>query len=85
MDKHVEEITFLSFICPNCHQEIEAPADTANHEAECPTCAALITIPLESAPNTVWAKPEAQVKGPSQSQIDAMKSRTIRIELQDSW
>ncbi len=37
MDAHVEETAFLSFICPACHQEIEAPSDMANQETECPT------------------------------------------------
>ena len=82
---HVEETTFLSFICPNCHQEIEAPIDMANREAECPTCATLITVPLASAPGTIWANPNAQNSSPSQAQTDAMKSRTIRIELPDNW
>lgn len=85
MDSGVQETTFLSFICPGCHQEIEAPSDMANQETECPTCAALITVPPVSAPGTLWATPERINPGPSQAQIDAMKSRTIRIELPDSW
>jgi DNA-directed RNA polymerase subunit RPC12/RpoP len=85
MDAHVEETAFLSFICPACHQEIEAPADMANQESECPACAAPITVPAVSAPGTLWSTHDAADKGPSQAQIDAMKSRTIRIELPDSW
>ena len=85
MDLGAEETTFLSFICPACHQEIEAPSDMAAQETECPTCAAIITVPAESEPGTLWAKPTAPLSGSSQAQIDAMKSRTIRIELPDSW
>ena len=40
MNVEVEETTFLSFICPACRQEIEAPADMAEQETECPACAA---------------------------------------------
>ncbi len=85
MNAHVEETAFLSFICPGCHQEIEAPVDMASQETECPTCAALIHVPDESEPGTLWALPATQVNGPSQAQKDAMKSRTIRIELPDNW
>jgi len=85
MDVHVEETAFLSFICPACHQEIEAPADMAGHETECPACAAPIMVPVASDPGTLWGKPTTPGAGPSLAQIDAMKSRTIRIELPDSW
>jgi len=85
MDAHVEETAFLSFICPACHQEIEAPSDMANQETECPTCAARISVPAVSEPGTLWGSPATKSDGPSQAQIDAMKSRTIRIELPDSW
>jgi len=71
MGAHVEEPSFVSFICPGCHQEIEVPSDRVGIESECPTCAALFTIPDDPA------------KRPSKAQIDAMKGRTIRIELPD--
>lgn len=85
MDRHVEETAFLSFICPACHQEIEAPIDMAEQETECPTCAALIKVPSVPEPGTLWGVPITKNAEPSQAQIDAMKSRTIRIELADSW
>lgn len=85
MDARVDETAFLSFICPACHQEIEAPTDMANQETECPTCAALITVPNVSEPGTMWGAPSAPSRSPSKEQIEAMKSRTIRIELPDSW
>ena len=84
MSAHVEEVSFLSFICPQCRQEIEAPADLAGQETECPACAAHIAVPSASAPGTLWSPHEAN-SAPSQAQLDAMKSRTIRIELPDNW
>ncbi len=85
MDACVDETAFLSFICPVCHQEIEAPINIANQETECPTCAALINVPGVSEPGTMWGGPAAPNRNSSKEQIEAMKSRTIRIELPDSW
>ena len=84
MNAQVEEVSFLSFICPQCRQEIEAPADMAGQGTECPACAAHIAVPDASAPGTLWGSHAAN-SAPSQTQLDAMKSRTIRIELPDSW
>ena len=81
MNADVEETVFLSFICPACRQEIEAPADIANLETECPACAATIRVPSESEPGTLWGKPLQQHPTMTPEQIQAMKSRTIRIEL----
>jgi len=85
MNAHDDETVFLSFICPACRQEIEAPADMAEQETECPTCASLIHVPSGSEPGTLWGEPLAKKTGPSKEQVEAMKSRTIRIELPDSW
>jgi ribosomal protein S27E len=81
MNADVEDTVFLSFICPACRQEIEAPADMANLETECPACAATICVPSESEPGTLWGKPAPQHPSMTPEQIQAMKSRTIRIEL----
>lgn len=72
MNAHVEETSFVSFICPSCRQEIEAPVELIHRETECPACAATIRVP------------DAHER-PSRSQLEAMKSRTIRIELPDNW
>lgn len=72
MNAHVEETSFISFVCPSCRQEIEAPVELANQETECPACAALIHVP-------------AVHERPSHAQLEAMKSRTIRIELPGNW
>jgi DNA-directed RNA polymerase subunit RPC12/RpoP len=85
MNANVEETVYLSFICPSCRQEIEAPADLAGQETECPACAAPISVPAESEPDTLWGVFPASHGGLSPAQIQAMKSRTIRIELDASW
>lgn len=61
---------FVSFICHGCHQEIEALMETVGQQVECPACGSKLIVP----------SPE---QAPTQAQIDAMKSRTIRIELPD--
>ena len=65
-----EEKHFVSFICTSCRQEIEADASKVGQTVECPACGAHLVV----------APPE---QTPTQAQLDAMKSRTIRIELSD--
>ena len=63
---------FVSFVCVSCRQELEAPSDMIGQAVECPSCGArLVVMPPESG------------EASSQAQADAMKSRTIRIELGD--
>lgn len=62
--------SFVAFICSVCHQEIEAPVSMAGQQVECPACGAKLTVPTPD-------------QAPTQAQLDAMKSRTIRIELPD--
>ena len=65
-----EENKFVSFICVSCKQEIEAAKEMVGQTVACPACGArLVLVPPE--------------QGPTQAQMDAMKSRTIRIELPD--
>ena len=72
---------FTSFLCPSCRTEIEASLDMCGTETECPACGARITVP----------KPEAGADGvvrhgsgdDSMTRTQAMKGRTIRIELGD--
>lgn len=67
-----DENSFVSFVCVSCRQELEAPRDMVGQTVECPSCGArLVVMP----PETGGAS--------SQTQVDAMKSRTIRIELGD--
>lgn len=65
-----DEKSFISVVCPACHQEIEVDASMAGQKVECPACGA-----------SVSALPPDQ--GPTAAQLEAMKSRTIRIELPD--
>ena len=68
--QNAENDKYVAFICTACHQEIEAPEDTAGQQVECPACGAKLVVPDRS-------------QAPTQAQLDAMKSRTIRIELSD--
>jgi len=70
---------FTSFLCDHCHTEIEATLDLIGQETECPACGAKLTVPDNR---------DDGVKRHSADDIDpnrtqAMKSRTIRIELGD--
>ena len=60
----------MSFICTSCRQEIEAAASMIGQTVECPACGAHLIV----------VSPE---QTPTQAQLDAMKSRTIRIEISD--
>ena len=70
---------FGSFRCDKCHTEIEASPDMIGQETECPACGAKIVIPEPEADDVV-----RHVAGDDDPEaIEAMKSRTIRIELGD--
>ena len=71
---------FVSLICPACHQEIEASKDMLGQQSECPSCGARITVPAQSEEGTS-RNPLSRNAGPTEAQRAAMKSRTIRIEL----
>ena len=88
----------ISFCCPQCHQEVEAPGEMAGEEAECPTCGHVIKIPYASEAGTVHgaAAPNADMgeKPSIEKQIvsameaaklypSALKNRTIRINASD--
>ena len=73
------ETNYTSFRCPNCHTEIQASLDMIGQETECPACGTKMTIPDDRADGVTRhgvgdADPDA---------IQAMKRRTIRIELED--
>ena len=85
MSIHAEETVFFSFICPSCQQEIEAPSGMANLETECPSCATLIRVPFASELEKTKERTCTKDSTASQTQIEAMKSRTIRIELSNNW
>ena len=88
---------FISFRCKACSQEIEAPMDMALVESECPSCGNSLKIPPVSEPGTIWGGPlegtaagngatsEAPLSSAEEAALEAMKSRTIRIELPDDF
>jgi DNA-directed RNA polymerase subunit RPC12/RpoP len=71
---------FTSFCCKSCSTEIEASLDMIGEETECPACGAKIIIPDNSEPDGVMRF------GPDDMSLaneQAIKSKTIRIELSD--
>ena len=70
---------FVSFRCVVCRTEIEASPDMVGQETECPACGARIVIP--SPDDDTVVRHAAGDDDPDS--IEAMKSRTIRIELGD--
>ena len=68
-----DESNFVSFVCSSCKQELEAPSNMVGQSVECPSCGAHLVV----------APPVPAQQPSSQAQLDAMKSRTIRIELGD--
>ena len=86
----------VSFCCAACGQEMEAPFDMAGTASDCPACSGSIEVPYISDPGTIWGAPlpTADASAPlrestplteeqSLAKHEAMKSRTIRIELLD--
>ena len=70
---------YTSFLCTSCHTEIQASPDMVGLDTECPACGAKIRIPAPDADDVV--RHAAGDEDPET--IEAMKSRTIRIELGD--
>lgn len=66
-----DENNFVSFVCASCRQELEVPRDRVGQTVECPSCGARFVVAAATASTA------------TQAQLDAMKSRTIRIELGD--
>ncbi len=71
---------FTSFLCPSCNTEIEASLDMIGSDTECPACGGKITVPDSSKDDGVVRHGAGD---DSCSRTQAMKSRTIRIELGD--
>ena len=73
------EDEFISFICDKCHTEIEATPDLVGQSTECPACGARLVIP-DNRDDGLARHDSADVDPDA---VQAMKSRTIRIELGD--
>ena len=80
----------VSFRCPGCGQEIEAPSEAIGMEAECPMCGRIVVVPKTSDPGTMYG-PAAGDGTKSSSEVvtaeeaeemepEALKNRTIRID-----
>ncbi|MBO6168217.1 MAG: hypothetical protein J6P13_07745 [Kiritimatiellae bacterium] len=79
---------FFSFLCPNCHSELEVTPDMIGEHTDCPACGAGITIPKPEAAEAASGLGadgivrHGQGDG-SSAKSQALKGRTIRIELGD--
>ena len=73
---------FTSFLCPSCRTEIEASLDMCGTETECPACGARIIVPSATATAADGVLRHTQ-SDDSKAHTQAMKGRTIRIELGD--
>jgi len=71
--------SFTSFRCPHCHTEIQASPDMIGQQAECPACGTSITIPPDESDGVR----RHDMDDTDESLVNAMKSRTIRIDLGD--
>ena len=75
----MNEDGFIGFRCDHCHTEIEASPDLIGQETECPACGAKFTVPDNRDDGvTRHAAGDDDI-----TRSQAMKSRTIRIELGD--
>ena len=73
------ETNYTSFLCKKCRTEIQASLDMIGQETECPACGTKLQIPDAQSDGVMR-------HGPGDADpdtIQAMKSRTIRIELED--
>lgn len=70
---------YSNFLCSSCGTEIQASPDMVGLETECPACGARIVIPAPEPDGIV----RHRAGDDDPETVEAMKSRTIRIELGD--
>ena len=80
----------ISFKCPGCGQEIEAPLDAIGLDAECPMCGNIVVVPAKSEPGTMYGpsagevpkavEPVVSAKDAEEMDPAQLKNRTIRID-----
>ena len=73
------ETNYTSFLCKKCQTEIQASLDMIGQETECPACGTHMIIPDIQADGVLRHGPDDA----DPDAVQAMKSRTIRIELED--
>ncbi|MBP5791108.1 MAG: hypothetical protein J6W80_02485 [Kiritimatiellae bacterium] len=77
-----DDNNFVSFLCGGCHTEIEATVDMIGETTECPACGVKLVVPDTRDPSDgVVRHTDSSPANDARSQ--AMKGRTIRIELGD--
>lgn len=69
---------FIAIKCEHCNSEIEASPDLAGTEAECPACGMRLMIPAHN-----HGVVRHGLGDDDAAKNQALKSRTIRIELGD--
>ena len=78
---------FISFFCPSCNTEIEATPDMIGERTECPACSNIIVVPDPRANSAPTPSSDGIVRHGQDEQAkaktQALKGRTIRIELGD--
>jgi len=77
------EVTIVLFRCPECSQEIEAPADVAGQSAECPACGIILRVPVSSDQGIDRAPHASAVQKAKETNTKEQLSRTIRIDLDE--
>lgn len=75
----MNEEGFVSFECEHCHTAIEASADLIGEATECPACGQKIVIPANCGDDVI----RHGADDVDSRSLQAEKSRTIRIELED--
>ena len=75
---------FMSFLCPSCSTEIEATLDMIGERTECPACGSTIVVPdnRDDIPADDGIIRHGQ-DDTAKAKTQALKGRTIRIELGD--
>jgi DNA-directed RNA polymerase subunit RPC12/RpoP len=71
---------FTSFLCRHCQTEIEASPDMIGEETECPACGGRLVIPDNRDDGVTRHTADDD---DDRASMQAMKSRTIRIDLGD--
>ena len=75
----LSEEGFIGFQCPSCKTEIEASPDMIGQETECPACGTKLLVPDNRVDDIV----RHGANDSDSRTAQALKSRTIRIELGD--
>ena len=76
----MNEEGFTSFLCSSCNTEIEASLDMIGQQTECPACGTMLTVPKAETDDGVVRHTAGD---DAKARTQALKSRTIRIELGD--